>query len=175
MVLLGPVCGEVPASVASVFSGRLLGASAQGWLRDVGPDGQVHSKPWTGPAYWSNANVIFVSDEDVVPEDGQVERWITDVEIVAVTSNREGARVFHNGRWRSIGAFPANEADPTGAGDVFATAFLIELDATHDVAAATRFGSAAAACAIEAPGIDGIATRDQIEERVRAHPEVVLK
>jgi sugar/nucleoside kinase (ribokinase family) len=148
--------------------------SAQGWLRRVDEAGHVRGQAWDGEPFWRGCDVLFVSDEDVGTRSDQVERWIGDVPIVAVTSNRRGARVHDNGRWRSIAAFPANEVDPTGAGDVFATAFLIELHTTDDVASATRFASAAAACAIEEPGIAAIATRDQIEQRMRAHPEVVL-
>jgi sugar/nucleoside kinase (ribokinase family) len=175
IALIGPVCGEVPASLTSVFSSALLAVSAQGWLREVSDDGKVRGTAWAGQPFWHNANVLFVSDEDIAPDDGQVDRWTRDVPIVAMTSNRRGARVFDAGRWRSIAAFPAKEVDPTGAGDVFATAFLVELHATNDVAAATRFASAAAACAIEGEGVSAIATRDRIEERMRAHPNVVLR
>lgn len=175
VVLLGPVCGEVSASTASTLTSTLVGVSAQGWLRNVGPDGRVRSRAWTGPPFWSGAQALFVSDEDVTPDDGQIDRWIADIEIVAVTSNRHGARIFHNGQGRSIRAFPATEVDPTGAGDVFATAFLIELSITSDVALAARFAGGAAACAIEGVGIDAIAGRDEIEARLKAHPEVRLE
>ncbi len=175
ITLLGPVCGELPATLSDVFSRSLLGVSAQGWLRAIDEDGRVRSRAWSGEPFWRGCNVLFVSDEDVGDQTDQVERWTSDVPIVAMTSNRKGARVHDGGRWRSIGAFPANEVDPTGAGDVFATAFLVALEETNDVAGAARFASAAAACAIEAAGIDAIATRGGIEERMRAHSNVILQ
>lgn len=172
--LLGPVCGEVPAALSQVFGSPLIGVSAQGWLRRVDEGGHVRGQTWDGEPFWVGCQVLFVSDEDVGAQDNQVQRWINEVPIVAVTSNRRGARVHNDGRWRSIAAFPADEVDPTGAGDVFATAFLVRLSETKDVADAACFASAAAACAIEAPGIAAIATRDRIEDRMRAQPDVVL-
>jgi sugar/nucleoside kinase (ribokinase family) len=135
----------------------------------------VRRQAWNGAPFWHGCHVLFVSDEDVGRRSDQIDRWTDDVPVVAVTSNRRGARVHDNGRWRSIDAFPADEVDPTGAGDVFATAFLVRMRETQDVAQATRFASAAAACSIEAQGIDGIATRATIDERLRAHPDVVLQ
>jgi sugar/nucleoside kinase (ribokinase family) len=175
IVLIGPVCGEIPPELSESFASPLLGVSAQGWLRRIDRRGHVRRQAWNGAPFWRGCNVLFVSDEDVGARRDQVDRWISEVPIVAVTSNRRGARVHDNGRWRKIGAFPAKEIDPTGAGDVFATAFLVRLRETNDVAESTRFASAAAACSIEAPGVDAIATRAQIEERLRAHPGVVLR
>jgi hypothetical protein len=174
IALLGPVCSEVASDMSSSFNSELLGVSAQGWLRQVDSDGLVRGQPWDGEPFWRNCHVLFVSDEDVGARTDQVDRWIDALPVVAVTSNREGARVHHNKRWQSIPAFPAREVDPTGAGDVFATAFLVELRATGDVARSARFASAAAACSIEAVGVEAIAKRDQIEERMQAHQEVVL-
>jgi len=175
IALLGAVCGEVPAGMSGEFTSPLLGVSAQGWLRRVDEGGRVQSQAWEGESFWRGADVLFVSDEDVGPNSDQVDRWTRDVPIVAMTGNRRGARVYDEGRWRSIAAFPAEEVDPTGAGDVFATAFLVELHMTNDVAKASRFASAAAACAIEATGIDAIATRTVIEERMDADASVVLQ
>ncbi len=174
VALLGPVCGEVPAELALALDSPLLGVSAQGWLRRVDRSGHVRRQAWNGAPFWRGCDVLFVSDEDVGARGDQIQRWISDVTVVALTSNRRGARVHDKGRWRKIAAFPAQEIDPTGAGDVFATAFLVRMRETKDVAEAARFASAAAACSIEAPGVEAIATRDRIEERMRAHPEVVL-
>jgi sugar/nucleoside kinase (ribokinase family) len=175
IALIGPVCGEVPPEMAGVFASKLIGVSAQGWLRRVDRSEHVRRCTWKGAPFWRGAHTLFVSDEDLGSRRDQIDRWIKDVPVVAVTSNRRGARVHEKGRWQKIGAFPAKEIDPTGAGDVFATAFLVELRKTNDVAQATRFASAAAACAIEAPGVKSIGTRAQIEKRMNAHPEIELR
>jgi sugar/nucleoside kinase (ribokinase family) len=83
--------------------------------------------------------------------------------------------VFADGRWWRIDAFPEEEVDPTGAGDTLATAFLIRFRETGDLVESMRFGAAAASISIAGPGADATATRAEIEERMRRHPEVTLR
>lgn len=176
VVLLGPVCGEVPAGLAGMLSSApLVGVSAQGWLRRVDRQERVRKRAWRGEPFWSGCDVLFVSDEDLGERRDQLERWCRDVPVVVLTRDRRGARVHMKQRWRSIDAFPAEEVDPTGAGDVFAAAFLVRYRETQDVAESMRLASAAAACSIEAPGVDGIADRETIDARVTRDPGVVLR
>jgi sugar/nucleoside kinase (ribokinase family) len=86
-----------------------------------------------------------------------------------------GARIHFDGAWHNMEAFPENEVDPTGAGDVFAAAFLARLHETNDVAEATRFAAAAASLSTAAAGTVAIPTREQIEERLARSPEIVLR
>ena len=134
----------------------------------------MQARAWTGEPFWSGSRVLFVSEEDVAGDEHQIERWAEEVPIVVVTRERKGTRVHHDDVWQEIGVFPAEEVDPTGAGDVFAAAFLVHYSEAADVGEATRFASAAAALAVEAQGIEGIADRQQIEERAAAHPELEL-
>lgn len=60
----------------------------------------------------------------------------------------------------------AREVDPTGAGDVFAAAFLVSLRRREAVATAARFAAAAAAISVEGFGLGAIPTRAVIEERL---------
>lgn len=173
-VLLGPVCGEVTHDISGLFTAALIGVGAQGWLRALDEDGHVQPQAWTGAPFWAGSQVLFVSDEDIVGEESQLDRWAVEVPVVVVTRANHGTRVHSDGTWREIDAFPAQEVDQTGAGDVFAAAFLVRLKETNDVAAAARFASVAAAFAVEAEGIEAIATREQIDGRLSQHPEVVL-
>lgn len=173
-VLLGPVCGEVAHDISRIFTNGLIGIGAQGWLRALDEDGHVRPQAWTGAPFWAGSQVLFVSDEDIAGEESQLDRWVDEVPVVVVTRANYGTRVHSDGTWREIDAFPAQEVDQTGAGDVFAAAFLVCLGETGDVAQSARFASAAAAFAVEAEGIESIATRGQIEQRLSQHPEVVL-
>ena len=134
----------------------------------------MQRRAWAGPPFWEGADVLFVSDEDLAGDERQVDRWVEDLPAVVVTRERRGVRVHSEGAWREIEAFPAGQVDPTGAGDVFAAAYLIRYEETGDVPAAVRFASAAAAASVEAAGSEGIADRDEIERRLAAHPEIVL-
>ena len=63
----------------------------------------------------------------------------------------------------------------TGAGDIFAAAFLIHLWETEDVWKAARFAACAASFVVEGEGTTAIPNRDQIEARLRRHPEIVCR
>jgi sugar/nucleoside kinase (ribokinase family) len=175
VVLLGPVCGELDVSQPVTFSDSLVGVSAQGWLREVTPDLRVRRVAWNGKAFWLGCDILFVSEEDLGDHPEQVDRWAADVPLVAMTRAGRGARVYAEGDRRKIDGFPANERDPTGAGDVFAAAFLVRYHESRAVEEAARFASAAAACSVEGTGIKAIAVRDESEERMARHPDIVLR
>lgn len=181
IVLLGPVIGEVDESLASVFNGSLLGIGAQGWLRRVGRDTRV--RPVMPADFHAHgmlryARALFLSDEDIPPGEAPpaLTYWSDLVQIVAFTRGYGGADVCVRGNWRHIDAFPARAVlDPTGAGDIFAAAFLIRLWESGDVWKATRFASCAASFIVEGNGISAVPTRDQIEARLKEYPAVVAR
>ena len=79
---------------------------------------------------------------------------------------RDGAYIWESGVGSELfPGYPANEVDPTGAGDVFAAAFLCELQRTGDVAVAIDFANQVAACSVEAVGGEGIPTREMVAAR----------
>ncbi len=176
IVLLGPVLEDIPPDLRSRFAWEsLCGVSAQGWLRRVGAEGHVEHTAWRGAPFWPGCDVLFVSDEDLAGDESMLKRWSREVPIVAMTESCKGARVHAHGSWRRIDAFPEAEVDPTGAGDTFATALLVRLRETGDVYEAARFGAAAASISVAGVGAESIPSREEIEERLRAYPEVVLR
>jgi sugar/nucleoside kinase (ribokinase family) len=175
IVLLGPVCGEVPPEAASVFPEALVGVSAQGWLRRVDAQQRVGSSPWPDSASWRDGHVLCVSAEDIAGDPGLLDRWTDIFPIIVCTESSRGTRLHVDRQWRHIDVFPQREVDPTGAGDVFATAFLVRLSETDDAALAARFGAAASSIAVSGEGALAIAERGQIEERMTQHPEIVLR
>ncbi len=177
VVLLGPVLGEVDDALADRFPGEMLGIGAQGWLRRVGRDQRVRSLPpadWDARHILDRARVLFLSDEDISSDEAApaLAYWSDLVQTVAFTRGYGGADVCHRGEWRHIEAFPANAVDPTGAGDVFAAAFLIRLSESGDVWKATRFANCAASFAVEGAGVAAIPNRAQIEARLAEHPGI---
>ena len=175
VVLLGPVCGEVPPELSLLFGHSVIGVAAQGWLRRLDRQGRVRRRAWQGASFWSNCRVFFVSDEDLGRRRDQATRWAAEVPVVVVTQYTRGVQVHSEGRRRRMQAFPVEEVDPTGAGDVFSMAFLVRYQETESVEDSTRFASAAAAYSVETVGIEGIASRQDIEKRMRAYPEIVLQ
>jgi len=181
IVLLGPVAGEVDDALAGCFPQALLGVSAQGWLREVDRDGRVRSVPpqrWRAETVLRPAHVLFVSDEDVPSSRRRravLTRWSRQVEVLAYTRADRGAEICHGGAWRHIDAFAAETLDPTGAGDVFAVAFLVRFREAGDPWEAARFAASAASFIVEAEGMANTPDRAMIEERLRAHPDIMAK
>ncbi len=179
IVLLGPVAGEVDVALADCFPQALIGVSAQGWLREIAPDSRVRPVPaerWQGDQLLRPAHVLFVSDEDLPPSSKPVlEKWSRRVDTLAYTSGEHGAEVCHRGAWRRIDPFPAKSTDPTGAGDIFATAFLVRYQESGDPWQATRFAACAAALIVESEGLADTPDRATIVERLQEHPEIVAR
>ena len=172
IVLLGPVAGEVDPALAAAFSAKtLIGAGAQGWLREIGADEVVRPVPydrWDAAPLLQHVRALFLSDEDLTAADAPaaLAKWSALVDVLAFTRGLGGADVCSDGDWRRIDAFAARPTDLTGAGDVFAAAFLIRYADTDDPWQAARWGAAAAALVIEAPGVDAVPTREAVEARL---------
>ena len=135
---------------------------------------RVQHKRWDGAPFWAGCDVLFVSDEDLADGRGELSAWTGAVPIVAMTESWKGARVYTDGRWQRLNAFPETEVDPTGAGDTFATGFLIRLRETGSVAEAARFGEAAASLSVGGAGAAAIPSRSEVEERLGQFPEIGL-
>ena len=177
IVLLGPVVGEVELSLANSFPGELLGIGAQGWLRRITHEHRVRLLPpseWEARGALRHARALFLSDEDISPGEAPpaLTYWSDMVRILAFTRGYGGADICNRGDWRHIPAFPANLVDPTGAGDVFAAAFLIRLGESGDTWKAARFAACAASFVVEGEGIDAIPTLAQIEARLKEYPDI---
>jgi 1D-myo-inositol 3-kinase len=176
IVLLGPVVAEVEDEVARCFPHSLVAVGAQGWLRTFAADGRVGQLPprlWQPRLLLRHCQALFVSEEDLPPAETEetLARWTAQVPILFFTLGYRGSRLWSGGRWQNVPAFRAREVDPTGAGDVFAAAFLARYLETDDIAQASLFAAAAAAVSVEAVGTAGIPSRAQVEERLRRQGE----
>ena len=109
---------------------------------------------------------MFVSVEDLGDDAARVLPELRAVvPIVVVTDGARGATIHTPRGAQHIGVHPADEVDPTGAGDVFATAFLIALARGEDVEAAGAFGAAAASIVVEAVGPAALSRLGETAER----------
>ena len=97
----------------------------------------------------------------------ELEKYIALTKIVVLTKGKHGATLFENGRILDSNAYPASEIDPTGAGDVFATAFLIKYYETQSPQDALNFAHCAASFAVEGANATNIPTLDSIQDRLK--------
>ncbi len=172
IVLIGPVLAEVTEGVVRCFPRSLVAISVQGWLRAVLPDGRVQPvspRRWRPRLLLGHSRVLFVSEEDLPPSETEetLDRWSRRVPVLLFTRGHRGARMWSTRRWRHVPAFPARELDPTGAGDVFAAAFLTRYVETNDPWQAALFAAAASSWSVEQEGLAGIPNRQQVEERLQ--------
>ncbi|OLC14999.1 MAG: hypothetical protein AUH29_08970 [Candidatus Rokubacteria bacterium 13_1_40CM_69_27] len=164
LVLLAPVFGEVDPAFAGTFTEATLAAEAQGWLRGAGPAGEVTPQPWTPPpGLLGRLLALFVSAEDVRGQEPSLAEWLQRLPLAAVTAGRAGALLYVSGQRYEVRARPTREADPTGAGDVFAAAFLASYRLDGNPWQAAAAGACAAALSVEGEGWSTVPDRAALE------------
>jgi hypothetical protein len=165
LVLLGPVVGEVSYDIAPHFPNSTVVACMQGWLRRWDAAGRVTTLDWDGSQVLPLVDAAVVSTEDV--EDTSLfDQWAKLTPVLVVTNGRRGSRVHFSGQWHEVLPFDAKEFDQTGAGDVFATAYLFQYHRSGDPVNAARFASCAAAMSVEAESYSGIPSLAEVEARI---------
>jgi len=163
---LCPVADEVDPGLAAAFPDAGLGVGAQGWTRGWGPMGEVRARPWEDPApVLREAQALFLSREDVAGWEGEALALYQQVPVGALTFGADGAILFVNGERYPVTPAPAREVEPTGAGDVFAAAFLIRYAENQDPWEAAGCAAAAGALAVEGEGIDGVPSAEALVAR----------
>ena len=169
VVYLCPIADEVDPNCIQSFNGAFIGVTPQGWMRQWDSGSQVvRPKRWdTAPAILPYADVLILSDEDLNAYPDELETYIELTRIVVLTEGKYGAALYENGRILNSQSYPANEIDPTGAGDVFAAAFLIKYYETRSSREALNFAHCAASFAVEGKHTTNIPTLDAIHNRLR--------
>ena len=123
-------------------------------------------------------DVLILSHDDLLPfadgnradADAILTLWSMRVPLLVATDGRHGATLFQHGVTERFPAYIANEVDPTGAGDVFAAAFLAHLYRHGDARKAVDFANCVASLSIEEQGASGIPTMEEVEKRLMGMP-----
>ncbi len=177
VVLLGPLAQEILPEFVTLFPrhpGAIIAATPQGWLRRWDSDGRVWPTSWqAADQLLPLLDVLILSHDDLLPfadgkrddADAILAQWSTRVPLLVATDGRHGATLFRQGHAQRFPSYPAQEVDPTGAGDVFAAAFLTHLSKHNDPEQAVDFANRVASFSVEQPDIQGIPTLDMVRER----------
>ncbi len=170
IVYLCPVADEVDPSIVHVFPESLIGVSPQGWMRQWDGAGQVAPRKWKDAAsILPHVDVLVMSEEDILPFPEVIHEDRELAKTMVLTRGERGSTLFHDGQAIDFPAFPACVADPTGAGDVFATAFLIKFRQTRDLYEASVFANCTASFVVEDQGTEGIPDLHRVRSRLILH------
>lgn len=164
VVLCCPIADEVDFSLLQAFPNSLVGATIQGWLRQWDDYRRVFPKAMD----WSRlagADVVILSDADIAGFEAALTEIAAVVDVLVMTQGASGAVVFQGGQQLHFPAFPVKEVDATGAGDVFAAAFLIHYSETRDIALSAAFAHCAASFVVEGVGVRNLPGPDLLLER----------
>ena len=172
-VLLAPLNQELAPALAAAFPRALVGGAIQGWLRAWDADGLVSPSafeaagdvlPHLRALLLSVEDIGLTSDDALQTIAARVEPWSRLGPLLVVTRGAGGAVMLRaDDEPRAFPGYPAEEVDPTGAGDVFGAAFLIELAATGDPARAIDLANRVAALSVRQTGVTAIPTRAEAD------------
>jgi len=163
IVHLGPLDQEIDEGVFHCFDDQvLIGVTPQGFLRRWDEQGHVSFTQWNPPeAILRRINVLVFSEYDVPDPEGLVRDWGQFIDFIVVTQAERGATVYYQGKSCHHESRPARQVDQTGAGDVFAPAFMIRLLETGDPCQAADFANVVASFSIEGLGVSRIPQRSE--------------
>jgi sugar/nucleoside kinase (ribokinase family) len=165
IIHIGPIANEVDAFLPEGFSTGLLGLTPQGWMRKWDAQGRVSRTEWLKADFaMARAGAAVISREDLDNDDELIEHMAHQTRVLAVTESAAGVVLYWNGDRRRFRAPQVTEVDPTGAGDIFAAAFLTRLFSTRDPWEAARFATLIATRSVARVGLEGIPTAREIEE-----------
>ncbi|GMQ78739.1 MAG: PfkB family carbohydrate kinase [Anaerolineae bacterium] len=155
IVHLGPIVNEIEPSLIEMFSNSLVGITPQGWYRRWKPDGTVYINDWThAQEVLKLAAVVIVSPEDL-PDINMIDQFREWCPLVILTRRSGGCVVYCRDETRHVPAPKVREINPTGAGDIFATSFLIRLHQTKgNPWEAAHFANQVAAASVAKQGLD---------------------
>ena len=146
VVHLAPVVREIgPDLLGCLPRADLTGLTAQGLLRRVDPDGAVHGRDWPDAEDFLEAvDVLVLSSEDIAVDPGGGVEHLRRARVGVLTRGPLPVQVFADGDCSEIPVRQVADADPTGAGDVFATALFVNLQRTGRIGDAVQTAAAIA-------------------------------
>ena len=178
-VYLGPVAWEFDLESVKRFSAVLekVALDPQGLMRVPDEVGLIRLKQvdLTLPNLW----ILRVSREEAETLSGRVspdqilERLRAfNAKITILTLGRLGSLIACGSKKFKVPSYETRVEDPTGAGDVFGGAFIVELLESRDARWAAAMGSAMASISVEKPSFQALLSDGVLDEARRRAEEV---
>jgi 1D-myo-inositol 3-kinase len=145
------VSGEVPPRTLARIReiSRVVLADAQGLLREITPSGEVILRPLHPDAARQIDFLKASRSEAALLDVASLRKVLT----LIVTDGPRGCTIVDASRETHVPAFPADEKDPTGAGDCFLAGFAAGIARRFDALKAARIGAYCGARAVEQVGV----------------------
>jgi sugar/nucleoside kinase (ribokinase family) len=174
VLLLGPLVGELAGVGAPALAAGCVGAIAQGYVRAIDASGEVSAREWARPERnLLGVHVLFLSEHDLPDAGSRARDLLAHVPMVALTRGWRGLTLLTRQGIHEVPSLPRPEVDPTGAGDVFAAAFLVRYQETGDPLEAAAFGACAASCAVEGVGATSLGDREEVLRRMALRERMI--
>lgn len=182
---VSPIANEVPADLLETISSMtsLISLDPQGLLRRFNNNGRMHLQKMDDLGFLRCIKILKSSEKEIRALTGResVTEAIDEVrgygvEVVIATMGEKGSLVLFGDNLYMVPSAKAKVIlDPTGAGDVFAGAFITEYLKNPDPLWCTCVGSAAASFIIEKIGPKGFKGNREIYRRAAPIYEKTLK
>ena len=155
IVHFGPLTNEIDPDMVDLFSNSLIGMTPQGWMRRWDEDGLVYARTWQAAEQTlPRAAAVILSYEDFL-DDAMLAQYRQWSKLLVMTEGAKGCTVFLGNDVRQIPAPLVQQVEPTGAGDIFAAAFLYRLQQTDgNPWEAALFANKIAAQSVTQVGLD---------------------
>ena len=158
VVHIGPVIEECDHALITLFDeGTFVGVTPQGWMRSQNGHGRVLPHAWHVRASLLERVSAVVFSLDDIQGDWQVATQLArQTRLLVVTMGRRGGVVFADGKPTPFPALLVDEADPTGAGDIFAAAFFSTVASGIRPIDAANFAACLASRSVAREGPDSV-------------------
>jgi len=172
-VMLTPIIGEVPRETALRLRGAdILALDPQGYLRALNPDGSMVLRPWLDlellsaiDVYKSTLRELRLITGVEKPLSALRRLHVIGIEEAIATLGDEGAILSLGDEAYWIPAYRVEAVDPTGAGDVYLAAYLIERLRGGEPTWCGAFASATASLIVETAGASFKASPRELRRR----------
>jgi sugar/nucleoside kinase (ribokinase family) len=163
---LAPIAGEMDDTmgmIAVAFPQATRLMTLQGCLRRWGDDGRVHFKRWCDVDALAHIDVVVFSEEDILESPALELEFAQLVHCLIVTRAERGGTIYLDGEPMTYAAPQVSLVHPTGAGDVFAAAFLAAYFMVgRDVRLAAQVAAHLAAISVTRVGLASVPTAEEV-------------
>jgi sugar/nucleoside kinase (ribokinase family) len=182
-VLLSPIIDEVPKETASrLLDAETLALDPQGYLRGIREDGSIYLRPWFNREILSAVEIYKSTVEELMlitslenPLKALERLNSLGIGEAVATLGRRGALLSLDGRAYKIPTYRVKVMDPTGAGDVFLAAYLLERLKGGSPPWCGACASAAASLVVETYGANFTASKRELYRRATEVYEGIIK